>query len=239
MLVRQAAIRKYRGCRGAEDAGADVIGQGRDHSQENDADIGQGVGQDVLGRIDQGKQQGGKQETGHGQGRPEQQGHGRGRMNGPGYVVFLPGAVKLADDDGRAGGHADEKTDQEVDQRGGRPADRGQGHLVDPVSDDGGVCGIIKLLEEGAHDDGEKEKQKLFPDHAFCHRCDSFTPGKLPSAHVPILRPADSCAFLHYLIVFGEMQSGGQKKPRGGLLQCRPKFVTELYSFFGLWRPAR
>ena len=70
----------------------------------------------------------------------------------------------LGDDDRRAGGQADEKPDDEIQDQVGGPAHRREGRRSHKPPHHHRVGGIVKLLEKGPHQDGEKKQGELLPD---------------------------------------------------------------------------
>ena len=98
-------------------------------------------------------------------------------------LFFRP--VELGYNDSRAGGHSDEKTNQQVDQCSRRTAYRGKCLFSHKLSNDHGIRRVVKLLEKCSKQDREEKKQELLPDHAVrdpvvAHRivllkCHTFT----------------------------------------------------------------
>ena len=88
-------------------------------------------------------------------------------MNRASGFLFPSAAVKLSDDDAAARSKAGKESDQQVNQRTGRAADRAERLLTDEVSDDNRVNGVVKLLKEGSEQDREEEFKQLLPDDAI------------------------------------------------------------------------
>ena len=84
--------------------------------------------------------------------------------------LFIPAsAVKLGDNHRRPGAQTGEKAHQQVNQGAGCAAHGGQGLLAHKVPHNHRVHRVVKLLEKGAQQDGEKENQELLPDNALCN----------------------------------------------------------------------
>ena len=110
---------------GAQQAGADVIDQRRNHAQEINPQILKRRGHDVLGGVHPPKHQGRKEIAGYGQEQAEAKRQGHGGMDAAEDVAVVPGAEILGKDHGGAGGQPDKEPDDQVDQVAGGSAHGG------------------------------------------------------------------------------------------------------------------
>ena len=83
----------------------------------------------------------------------------------------------LRNDDGRTGGDADKKADQQIDDGGRGTSNGSKRFFADKVADNNGVCRIIKLLKKSPEKYREKEDKELFPDDAFGNLVGHLLPG--------------------------------------------------------------
>ena len=152
----------------AQDARAHVIDEVEHHSQEINADVGKRMVEDIRGCAHDGERQ-----RRHDQSHDHEHQTARNaeRRRGVHRKACLRRAVRpviLRNDDRRARGQADEKADQQVDQRSRGAAHGRQSLLAHILSHDNGVHGIVQLLKKRPQHDGEEKDQKLLPDHALC-----------------------------------------------------------------------
>ena len=81
-------------------------------------------------------------------------------------TLLIIGAKVLRKNDGCTGAEADKETVYQIDQ--GRSGTNSRQCLrTDSAADNDGIYRVIHLLKKGTHQNGEKEKQQLFPDDAF------------------------------------------------------------------------
>ena len=83
------------------------------------------------------------------------------------YVLPVFCAPELGDDHSGPRSQPGKKAYHEIHQLARGSAHTGQRLLAHKAADDDRVHRIIELLEKCPQDNGEKEDQKLFPDHAF------------------------------------------------------------------------
>ena len=148
---------------GPDDACADVIDGGEHQPGQIDAQIGQGVPEDLRLRPGDPQQQRGAQDAQQGHQNAEDHGKGKGHPHGAQQLFPVVQAEGLGHHHGGAHGHAVEKAHHQV---GGPHADahRGKGLLAYKIAHHDGVCAVIKVLQQLPHDDGNGEQQKLLDD---------------------------------------------------------------------------
>ena len=87
-------------------------------------------------------------------------------MEGVLHTLLTFRAVKLGQQNRRAGAQADEEAVHQVQQRRGGPHRR-QRPGTDKPADDDGIHGIVHLLEKASQQNGKEKEQQLLPDHAL------------------------------------------------------------------------
>ena len=75
-------------------------------------------------------------------------------MDGFLHLFFPASAVKLADDHAGTGGKTNKQTDEHIDHRA-NSTHGGVGFVIDEVAYHPGVYGVIKLLKNVAHQQGQ------------------------------------------------------------------------------------
>ena len=111
------------------------------------------------------------------------------------YMLLFFRPVELGYNDSRAGRHSDEEANQQVDQCSRRTAYRGKCLFSHKLSNDHGICRVVKLLEKCPEQDRKEKEQELLPDHAVrdpvvaCRmillKCHIFTLYKIRHAWIP------------------------------------------------------
>lgn len=84
-------------------------------------------------------------------------------------ALLVLGAKKLRDDNARPGAKAGEQPDHQVDD-GGAGAHRRQGVGADVVAHHDRIHRVVKLLEQVAQQQRQREQQQLLPDDALGHQ---------------------------------------------------------------------
>ena len=93
-----------------------------------------------------------------------------GTRHGLFELVLVSGPVGARCDDGEAVADTDTESDQKlVDSPAG--ANGGKGGIAQHIADDHGVHGIIELLEEARHQDGQ-HKDEQAPEDGAVHQID-------------------------------------------------------------------
>ena len=118
---------------GTQDAGAHVEDKDKQDSGKIDPKIQGGIRNQFSRRIHPFQQIWRKEDAGNGDGSASQYRKSVGRMQAFLHRPFVPGPIKLRDDDGGAGGKPGEKSDHQVDDLGGGPSYAGKGTFSDKV----------------------------------------------------------------------------------------------------------
>ena len=156
-----------------------VIDHGGDHTGKIPLQIDDGIGQRVGRRVEQDEHGPGHENAQRRHDRADHDGEQERRVDRLPHHITLPRAVMLRDDDAGAGGQADEKAHDQIDDDQIRAADGGQRRLADQPPEDDRVDHGIQLLEQRPqHDRQEKAghirknravKQIRAPGNGLCH----------------------------------------------------------------------
>ena len=150
-----------------EDTGAHVEQEDGNGSQENDSQVADGRGHDLF-RVS-GPAEGirGQPNTQKGDDTAGQNAEGDGGMDSPAEFFLVLGAEGVGDDHGGTGRKAGEEAHHKLDDDSSRTAHGGQGIGPHELAHDDGIGGVVKLLEQSAHSDGDQKEQQLLPDDAL------------------------------------------------------------------------
>ena len=172
---------------GAENTGAGIVKDIRDHPREINRKISDRFLQSILRGIHDHQQPSCHQHSEDHGGGAQNQSHPHSRMHRIGDMLFLPRPVKLGDDNRRAGAETRKRADQQVDNHCRCSADGGQGCRPDKTPHDDGICRVIEHLEKCSEQKGKEKQQQLFPDHAFRNLIGCFC--TLVHAVIPCTNP--------------------------------------------------
>ncbi len=152
-----------------QDARAHIIEKAGDCAQEINAQIGDGVAQNILRRIHGLQSRRGKNEANRHDARSRRQRQSHRGMGGFAHFFKLTAAKILSNHHRGAGGHAHKQTHQKIDEHAGGSAHGGQSLFAHEIAHNHSVRRIVELLKKRSQQNREKERQQLLPDHAFCN----------------------------------------------------------------------
>ena len=84
--------------------------------------------------------------------------------------------IKLGNNNRSTGSQSDEESHDQTDNLCGGTTDSGKSFFADKTPDNDRICRVVQLLKKCSQNNGKKEQQKLFPDHALGDLigCNSF-----------------------------------------------------------------
>ena len=146
---------------------ANIVQEGSGDTQKIYLDIGFGISHDLVRGTHGPQCRRGSDYSQNGHGRAAGQRQGDGAVDSLAYLIIPLGAVVLGDDHRDAGGDANKKVNEQVDQRAGGTTHSGQCFLAHEPANNYGIGGIIQLLEKCTQKDGKEKEQELLPDNSF------------------------------------------------------------------------
>ena len=107
-----------------QDSRPDVVDQVGGHARKIDAEIEDGIFNDVCRRIQRRDHRPGKEDARSGKDQSADNGKRHGGMHGPGDILLVSRPVELRNGHGCTGRKSDEKSEKDADQDGGSSPDR-------------------------------------------------------------------------------------------------------------------
>jgi len=151
---------------GMENAHKNIVQDAEHSTAEIEPEIGNRLGKNLLRGAHPAQNGGAECNTKNGQKDTGGETEGYICMDGLAHAFKILCAEVTGDNGTRAHGHTVEKADHHKDQTAGG-TDGGKGILADEIAYAPGVEGIIKLLEQIAHQDGKRKEDNLFPNRTF------------------------------------------------------------------------
>ena len=151
-----------------QDAGADVVDEEAGDAREVGAEVGAGVGHDVVRSRHEVEHERYAEDTDDGEEHAAYEGGGHGGLDGIMQSLHVFRAEIAADDNTGTDREAVEEEHRHVDDHRGR-ADRREGLGTDVVADDDRVDGVVQHLEDVAEHQRQREKHDLLRDVARRH----------------------------------------------------------------------
>ena len=151
---------------GVEDANKNIVHHGKEHAVGVISEIGDGLGQNTVGRLHPTQDGGGECDTQHRQQDACCQTESNIGMHGPFQGIMIFGTETFCDQNTGTHGNALKEAHHHMDQAG-RGTDRRQCGVTQVSAYDPGVEGIIKLLKKIAKENGEREQQYFGPNGTF------------------------------------------------------------------------
>ena len=151
---------------GPENARAHVVEHGGNRAAKVDFYVQDGVVQAAFRGVHHPQKPGAEAVAQQHHHRAQQQRQRHAGMECVLHTLLTFRAVKLGQQNRRAGAQADEEAVHQVQQRRGG-SHRRQRPGTDKPADDDGIHGIVHLLEKASQQNGEEKEQQLLPDHAL------------------------------------------------------------------------
>ena len=151
-----------------QDAGADVVDEEAGDTREVGAEVGAGVGHDVVRSRHEIEHERYAEDADDGEEHTAYEGGGHGGLDGIVQPFHVFRTEIAADDDTGTDREAVEEEHRHVDDHRGR-ADRREGLGADVVADDDRVDGVVQHLEDVAEHQWQREKHDLLRDVARRH----------------------------------------------------------------------